>query len=362
MFEQTQSAKAPGFDPHAAWGAIKSGWKFILGAGVVTGLVGYGLSHLIPPTYTARATVISPQQQQNTAAAALASLGALSGLTGAATGIKSPADQYVALMKSVTLSDRIIEQFKLNEVYDSKYMMDTRKELGNNVRISAGKKDNLISIDVDDHDPARAAAMANAYVTELRKLTNGLAITEAQQRRVFFQQQLEDTRDQLVKAQVRLQATGFTAGALKNEPKAAAEIYARTKAEVSAAEIRLAALRQRLTEGAPEVQQAASALSGLRGQLAQMELPAESSGNQDYVSAYRDYKYREALFDVFSRQFELAKMDEAREGTLIQVLDVAMPPEKRSKPKRSVLALFAILLGFAAAMARTVLRQRRPAQ
>ncbi|MFG6441701.1 Wzz/FepE/Etk N-terminal domain-containing protein [Roseateles sp. LKC17W] len=358
MSEQSKGAQAPGFDPHAAWRAIRSDWKFILSTGLATGLVGYGLSHLIPPTYTARTTFISPQQQQNTAAAALASLGALSGLTGAATGIKSPADQYVALMKSVTLSDRIIEQFALSKVYDSKYMMDARKELGDNVRITAGRKDNLISIDVDDHDPERAAAMANAYVTELRKLTNGLAVTEAQQRRMFFQQQMEGTRDQMVTAQVRLQETGFTAGALKNEPKAAAEIYARTKAEVSATEIRLAALRQRLANSAPEVQQALSALSALRGQLTQMELPGTSSGNQDYVSAYRDYKYREALFEIFSRQFELAKTDEAREGTLIQVLDVATPPEKRSKPKRSSLAMLAMMVGIVGAVTRAVFRLR----
>lgn len=318
----------------------------IIGLSVLAGVIGYGIALLIPPTFTARATIVSPQQQQNSAAAALASLGALAGLGGGA--IKSPADQYVSIMQSATVGNRVIDRFKLMDVYQAKYRADALKVLSTNTRVAAGKKDSLISLEVDDEDPTRAAQMANAFVEELRWVTNNLALTEAQQRRAFFEQQLRQTKEALLTAQAQVQKTGFTAGALKSEPKAAAEAYARTRAEIASAEVRLGILRKTLTENAPEVQQQTSALSGLRAQLARLEQPAESAGSQDYVSAYREFKYQEALLDVFAKQFELAKLDEAREGTLIQVLDPATPPERRSKPKRSMIALgTAVVAGFA---------------
>ena len=249
-------------------------------------------------------------------------------------------------MQSETVGDRIIDQFKLQALYEVEYRVDARKRLDKNVRITAGKKDNLISVEVDDRDPERAAAIANAFVQELKRLTNGLALTEAQQRRAFFEQQLVATKEALKLAQAGLEKTGFSAGALKSEPKAAADIYARTRAEVAATEVRLMALRRTRTANAPEVQQLEATLSGLKSQLGQMEQPLQAGSNQDYVSAYREYKYQEALFDVYARQFELAKMDEAREGTLIQVLDPATKPEKRSKPKRTTIAAGVALVTF----------------
>ncbi|MET0518162.1 MAG: Wzz/FepE/Etk N-terminal domain-containing protein [Burkholderiaceae bacterium] len=319
------------------WAALRPHLKKVVALSIAAGVCAYGISLLIPPTFTARTTIISPQQQQNSAASALASLGALAGLAGGGA-IKSPADQYISIMQSVTVSNRIIERFKLVDLYESKFLEDARKHLADNVRITAGKKDNLITIEVDDKDPARAAEMANNYVTELRWVSNNLALTEAQQRRVFFEQQLLKTKDALRSAQVVVEKTGFTAGALKSEPKAAAEAYARTKAEIAAAEVKLGAMRKALTENAPEVQQLQAALTGLRGQLAQYERPLESGSKQDYISAYREFKYQEALFEIYAKQFELAKMDEAREGTLIQVLDPATKPERKSKPKRTLIA------------------------
>lgn len=318
------------------WAALRPHVKKVAVLAIFAGVCGYGVALLIPPTFTARTTLLSPQQQQNSAASALASLGALAGMAGGA--IKSPADQYIAIMQSVTVSNRIIDRFKLMDLYESKFYEDARKILLGSVRITAGKKDNLITVEVDDRDPSRATEMANAYVTELRWVTNNLALTEAQQRRNFFEQQLQKTKEALKSAQILVEKTGFTAGALKSEPKAAAEAYAKTKAEIAATEVKLGALRRTLTENAPEIQQLQAAQASLRAQLAQYERPMESSSNQDYVSAYREFKYQEALFEIYAKQFELAKMDEAREGTLIQVLDPATKPERRSKPKRTFIA------------------------
>lgn len=340
--------------------AVRPHWAKLTTLLIVSGAIAYGITLLIPPTFTARATIISPQQQQNSAAAALASLGALAGLAGAGGAIKSPADQYVSVMQSATVSNRLIDRFKLMDLYEAKFRIDAQKQLQKNVRISVGKKDNLITIEVDDTSPARAADMANGMVDELRWVTNTLALTEAQQRRSFFEQQMLKTKEALKVAQVDLQRTGFTAGALKSEPKSAAEAYARTRAEIAGAEIRLSALRRTLQESAPEIQQQSAALVSLRSQLAQFERPLEASSNQDYVSAYREFKYQEAVFDVFAKQFELAKMDEAREGTLIQVLDPATPPERKSKPARSLIAAGTGLAAVILAMGLLVLRHRRP--
>lgn len=319
-------------------------WKLLLVAPLLVGLAALGASYLIAPTFTSRTVFLPPQQQQSAAASALASLGALSGLAGAAAGVKSPADQYVALLQSATVTDRLIDEFKLMQVYDSKYRFEARKALADNTRVSIGKKDGLITVEVDDVVPQRAADIANRHVDELRRLSAGLALTEAQQRRTFFGDQLKKTRDELIVAQQALQASGFNAGALKAEPRAAAESYARLKAEVTAAEVRLQTLRRSLADNATEVQQAQTLLGALRNQLSKAEASTNTPGSADYVSKYREFKYQETLFELFSRQYEMARLDESREGALIQVVDVATPAEHKSKPKRAMIAVATTLL------------------
>ena len=331
---------------------------------LAAGALALGITYLIAPTFTAVTTFMPPQQAQSSAASALAALGPLAGLAGGAVGASNTGDRYVALMQSVTVSDRLIERFKLMDVYESKFRVDAQKELSANVRISLGKKDGLIKIEVDDTNPQRAADIANRYVDELRRVTSGLAVTEAQQRRMFFEQQLQQSRERLVQAQQALQASGFNPGALKAEPKAAAEGYARLKAEVTAAEVRLQVTRGTLTDTAPEVRQQQATLNALREQLARTEQAAAPAGGPDYIGRYRDFKYQETLFDLYARQFELARVDESREGTLIQVLDPATLPERKSKPKRAIAAAgtaFVVALALAAwvLMRRSVHRREK---
>jgi uncharacterized protein involved in exopolysaccharide biosynthesis len=318
-------------------------WKLMVFGPLLAGAVALGVTYLIKPTFTSRTVFLPPQQQQSAAASAIASLGALSGLAGAAAGIKSPADQYVALLQSTTVADRLIDEFKLMQVYDREYRSEARKELADNARVSLGKKDGLITVEVDDVDPQRAAEIANRHVDELRRLTSQLALTESQQRRVFFEHQLKKTRDELTQAQQQLQASGFNPGALKAEPKAAAEGYARLKAEVTAAEVRLQTLRRNLSEATPEVQQAQTMLGALRAQLGKTEATTDLTGGPDYISKFREFKYQETLFELFSRQYELARLDESREGALIQVVDVAKPAERKSKPRRAITAIATML-------------------
>jgi uncharacterized protein involved in exopolysaccharide biosynthesis len=318
--------------------------KLLLAGPMLAGLVALGVASLLTPTFTAVTTFLPPQQQQSTAASALASLGQLAALAGAAGVTRTPADQYVALMQSATVSDRIVERFGLMQEYDVKLRMHARKALSGNVRITVGKKDGLIVVEVDDKSPQRAADIANQYVDELRYMTSTIAVTEAQQRRVFFEHQLVQTKDKLTAAQQALQASGFGEGAIRAEPRAAAEGYARLRAEVTAAEVRLQTMRGSFADDTAEIRLQQATLSALRGQLARLEQSgAGRGGSQDYVSKYREFKYQEALFELFSRQYELARVDESREGALIQVVDKATVPEWKSKPKRALIAIGAAL-------------------
>jgi tyrosine-protein kinase Etk/Wzc len=232
--------------------------------------------------------------------------------------------------------------------YPAELKTDARNALAASARISSGK-DGLITVEVDDKEPAFAATLANAYVEELGKLLNRLAVTEAQQRRAFFEKQLTSAKDNLVKAEIALKASGVNSSALKATPAAAVEGLARLKAGITAQEIKLASMRGYLSESAPDFKQAQTELAAMRSQLARTEKPEPTTpGDADYVARYRDYKYFETLFELFTKQLELAKVDEAREGAVIQVLDAAQPPERKSKPKKAQIAMIATLAtGFA---------------
>ncbi|MDN3545712.1 MAG: Wzz/FepE/Etk N-terminal domain-containing protein [Roseateles asaccharophilus] len=323
-------------------------WKLLVSVPLLVGTLTLGGTYLIKPTFTAQTIFLPPQQQQSSAASALASLGALAGLAGGAGSLKTPGDQYVSLMQSANVEDRIIDRFKLMALYEAKFRFEARKELEQNVRISLGKKDGLITVEADAKDPQLAADMANQYVAELRRLTSELALTEAQQRRAFFETELKNTKTKLAEAQQALQSGGFNAGAIKAEPKAAAENYAQLKAQLTAAEVRLQALRRTRTDTAPEVQQQASLVAALHGQLVKLTTKTDDSPSADYVSRYREYKYQEALFELFSKQYEIARLDESRDGGSIQVIDVATPPELKSKPRRAITAGIAWLLALTA--------------
>jgi hypothetical protein len=188
--------------------------------------------------------------------------------------------------------------------------------------------------------------LANAYVEELTSLLSRLAVTEAQQRRQFFEKQLEQTKDRLTQAEIALSATGVSSNVLKSNPASAVATVAALQAQVTVQEVKLGAMRGYLAETAPDFQQALMELTNLRSQLSKLskdKAPQTAPGQSNYVSAYRQYKYQETLFELFSRQFEIAKVDESREGAVIQVLDKATPPERKSKPKKAQIAIIATL-------------------
>lgn len=355
------SAPDQGFeiDLMAAVGLLVHRWALLLGLSFIGACLAYGVSYAIKPTFQSANTFLPPQQQQSGSAAALASLGALSGLVGGA-GIKTSADQYVALMQSVTVSDRLIDKFKLQEVYDERFKVDARNKLLKRVQISVGKKDGLIRVEVEDTDPSRAAAMANQYVEELRLMTTRLAVTEAQQRRVFFDKMLQDTKAKLVEAQIRLEGSGFNAGAIKAEPRSAAEGFAKLQADLTLAKVQLQVMRSRLADNAVEVQQQLATVRALSEQVSRIENSQPNTPDgQNYIAKYREYRYQETLFEMFAKQYELARVDESREGTLIQVVDTAMPAEKKFSPRRLYWAVAGSVLFFLISVVAILFRKRQ---
>jgi uncharacterized protein involved in exopolysaccharide biosynthesis len=297
-----------------------------------------GAGFLVTPSYTATVRFLPPQQQQSSAASMLASLGSLGGLAGGALGsIKNPTDQYVAFLKSNSLRDPLIARFDLVKRYDALLRADVREALSVRVRI-VSTKDGLVTVEVDDTSPTMAADIANAHVEELQKLLGRLAVTEAQQKRVFFEKQLHQTQERLVQAEVALKATGISSNVLKTSPQLAVESVAKMKAAVTAQEIKTASMRGYLAESAPDFKQAMNELGILRQQLARLDQDETRMNTtptaSDYVSKFREFKYQETLFELFTKQFELAKLDESREGAVIQVLDPAQVPEKPSSPHK----------------------------
>jgi tyrosine-protein kinase Etk/Wzc len=320
---------------------------------LLTTLVAVVVSLLMTPIFTAKTVVMPPQQQQSGAAAALASLGGLAGLAGAAGAIKSPDEMYVALLGSNNLQNRLIADLKLQERYEAKTLTDTRAALKAQVRFSADKKSGLLNIEADDKDPAFAAELANRHVAELRTMLGRLAVTEAQQRRVFYEQQIQKTQDKLAVAEVAFRAAKEKSG--MQVTSVLAETGVRASAElrgqIAAREVQLQAMSRFATAQNPDTQRIASELAALRAQLNKTEQgsgeskAAASPLHQEAVKSYRDVKVQEAMLEVLIRQYELARVDEAKEGPLIQQVDEAVAPERRSKPKRAQIVLVAAFAG-----------------
>jgi uncharacterized protein involved in exopolysaccharide biosynthesis len=319
---------------------------------LAVGFTALAITFAVTPTFTAKTQFLPPLPAQSAAASMLASLGGLAGgLGGGLGGLKNPGDQYVEYLKTESLQNALIERFKLQERYETKTKVATRKRLTAKVKLESSKV-GIVSVMVDDKDPQFAADMANAHVEELRKLLARLALTEAQQRRRLFEEQLLKTKVNLAAADVALKATGISSSVLKSNPVAALSMVAALKAQVTAQEVKVGAMRGFLVETAPDFKQALGELANLRSQLAKQDQvePAISASSGvaakdagDYVTKYREYKYQETLFEIFAKQFEIAKVDEAREGAVIQVLDFAEVPELKSKPKKAQIAVLSTL-------------------
>jgi uncharacterized protein involved in exopolysaccharide biosynthesis len=277
------------------------------------------------------------------------------------------------MLKSRTVADNIIDRFELQKLYDKDTMVETRKEFASNSSITAGK-DGLITIEFDDEDPKRAAAIANAYVEALDKLTQSLAVTEAAQRRLFFERQLMQAKEDLSKAEVALKVTQEQTGLIKldDQGRAIIEAVAALRGQISAKEVELRAMRTFTTENNPDYIRTQQQLAGLRTELTKLERAQISGGGDillptgkvpeaglEYLRKFRDVKYNETIFELLAKQFEAAKIDEAKEAAIVQVVDHAVPPDRKSRPKRSAIVIVATLAASIIAILLAFIREAR---
>ena len=327
--------------------------SLIIGLTLASALLAVIVSLLMTPVFTARTLVMPPQQQQSSAASSLASLGALAGVASSTIGIKSPDDMYVSFMTSEGFQKKIIDHFNLMDRYHCPFVIDCRQSLSQHARIVSDKKSSLMSIEVDDVDPVFAANMANTFVEELSILLGRLAVTEAQQRRLYFENQIKKTQDDLSLAETQFRNAQHRSGLQLPtvEAETGVKAIAEMHGQIAAREIQLQALKSYATKENNDVKKLVTELAAMKMHLLKLERGSLDTSNpqsiqQEAIQSYRNMKVQESMLEAFAKQYELAKVDESKEGPLVQVVDSATPPERRSSPKRTQLVVNSALGGF----------------
>jgi uncharacterized protein involved in exopolysaccharide biosynthesis len=348
--------------------------RFVLGA-IVLAIV---VALLLPVSYEAQVVLLPPAGQSSSIASALlgqlgnlGSLGPLSAVAGG-LGMKTPTDMYVSLLKSRTVEDATIQRFGLMAEYRVKRLSEARKVFEHRANVVAGQKDGLIRITVEDHDAKRASELANGYVEEFKKLSASLAITEAARRRLFFEQQLQPAREQLAVAEEAMRKTQQSTGVLQIDSQARAliESTAMLRAQVVAKEVQIQGMRSFATEDNPELVLARQQFAALQSQLEHLAGSREDTGSDivlskgrvtgaglEYLRRYRELKYHEAVYELLTQELEIARLDEAREGELVQVVDPAVTPDKKSSPQRTLIVIGMTILAFFVAVFWIIVRQ-----
>jgi uncharacterized protein involved in exopolysaccharide biosynthesis len=341
--------------------ALASHRAAILGITCAAIVLAVIVSLILPKMFTATATLLPPEEKQSSANLLLGQIGVLGGLTTGDLGLKNPEDLFVAMLKSRSVEDGVIDQFDLRREYGYRRYQDARKKLESRSKIDSSDE-GIISISVSDRDPKRAAELANAYVDQLRSLSQNRAVSEAAQRGAFYQQKLDAERDELSLAELALKQAQEKSGLIQPDAqgRAIVDAVATTRAQVAIKEVQLQAMRTYATPGNPELQRAEEELAALRSQLAKLERNTGEVGNGnlevptrqlpqaelEYIRRSRDLKYHEALYEFLSKQLEAARLDEAKEAITIQVLDKAVEPERKSSPRRLLIVLVTAVMAF----------------
>jgi tyrosine-protein kinase Etk/Wzc len=353
---------------------------FVLKFVGIVALLAVVVSLLLPKTYEANAKVMPPQQSPSSAATLLNQLSPLAALMGKDLGVRTQSDLYVDMLRSRLVADGLIQRFSLNQVYycsplfdvlHCKDITDVRKKLADSTFIEASLKDGLISIAVSDHDPQRAADLANAYVEELRKVTQTLAVTEASRRRLFFEQEVQKVSEELAQAEQALKETQEKTGMIELDSQARAMFTAgmTLRYQLAAKEAEVEAMRSYATPDNPSLKLAESELSALRTQLSRFEggraggsitefpLGRVPAAGLEYLRKLREVKYREALFEALSKQYEIARIDEAKDASVIQLLDHAVRPTKKAGPHRALIVILAVVPALLVAVMMVLLKE-----
>jgi len=315
-------------------------------------------------SYSATAKILPPQKDSGGGLSALlGQAGGLAGLAGlAGGGLGGGSELYLGMLKSRSVADAVIKRLDLTTVYKSKTLEAARKRLDDAVKVQVGK-DGIISIITEDHDPKRSALLANAFVDELGKTTIRLNLSKAGTERMFLEKRLELVKKDLVAAENDLKtfAQGHKIVQVDAQAKASLEGVARLKAELASKEVQLAVLSSNQTEQSPEVKAIRTGISQLKGELGALVGNSSSQdgipalGNipgvgLDYFRKLRELKTQEAIFEQLTKQYEMAKLNEAKDSSSFQVLDEAVVPINKSKPLRALIVILATMAGFVVAI------------
>jgi uncharacterized protein involved in exopolysaccharide biosynthesis len=335
--------------------------RLICGITAASTIVAVAISLLLPVYYKAETRIFPPQERGgNLAAQLLGQAGGLIGLAGGISGVKTQGELFVEMMRSRTVLDRIVDRFDLLRLYGKRYRQDARQRLLESVTAREDRKSGIIVLTVEERDPKRAADMANAFVEELKSLAGGLVISEAGQRRVFFEDQLSHTKESLSSAEEEIKGFQQRTGMFQVDAQARAIIegIARLRAGIAAKEVEAKVLRSFATAQNPDLQRVEEEIRALRAELEKVETtkghgfdPLMSSGRvpemgTEYLRKLRQLKYNETLYELLAKQYELAKLEEARNAVVIQVIDRAVPPERKSRPQRALIVSLAAVTGF----------------
>jgi len=313
---------------------------------------------VFPNRYTATATILPPQQNSSLSATLLSqmgNLGSLGALAGGSLGLgslKNPNDLAIALLRTRTVEDAMVQRFDLRNLYGKERMSEARKTFESRSDIESNLKDGLIRISITDHSPQRAAEMVNGYVEEYRKFSANLAVTEASQRRLFFEEQLAQAKNNLGAAEEAMKGAEQASGMIQLDSQARAliESVATLRAQIAAREVQIRGMSLFAADNNPDLLLAREQLAELQRQLKQLS-GSQSGTDSDlivprgklpeagmnYIRKLREVRYNELIFELLAKQFEVAKLDEAREGSLVQVVDPAVPPDRKSFPRLSII-------------------------
>lgn len=344
-----------------------SQWRLIVGLTVLGVAVGVCLAYMLPQRYTATITFMTPQPNSSLGSALIAQMNGSSTMASLASnslGLRSSGDMYVAMLQSRTVEDAVVKKYDLLQRYHAGLASDARMRLAKNLQVSANNKAGLISLSFTDTDQRKAAEIANGYIDEFRRLTDRLAVTEAGKRRVYFEQQLEAAKNNLDAAETAMAKTQSSSGVLELDSQAKSLIQnaSSLRAQITLKEAQIQSMKTYASSENAQLVQAENGLQSMRAQLSELE-NGSSRGDSilltkgkvtivgvEYERNLRELKYRTALYELLAKQYEVARMDEAREGAVIQVVDPAVVPDKRSFPKRSLCMVSGLFAGFVLAL------------
>lgn len=333
--------------------------KFIAGSVLASSLLGVILAFMLPAVFTATTTLLPPAQNQSALSMMAGQFGPMAAVASKEVGLRNPTEIFLAMLQSRTVADRMVERFKLSSVYSKASVSDSREALAEHTEMVSAKN-GTITIAVRDGEAYRAAALANGYVEELNRISQELAVTEAGQRRLFFEKQLQSTQAHLAAAEIALKQSQEKTGliSLDAQSKVIIEGVAEVQGQIAAREVQLSSMSSFATEQNPEVVRIRQELAALKRQSGLMQqgrmlgkgsvqLPTGKvpEAGLEFARRLREVKYQETVLGLMAKEFEAAKMDEAKDAAMIQVLDAAIAPEYRSAPKRKLIILFAALAG-----------------